>query len=91
MKLLVGEVQRAKSKHWRGFQRGAFGYNEGPTKQLPYILLEGASVIGRAFFLFVQRKSESSQVIGFESCVAPPSPTLHRAAALDASREPASR
>jgi hypothetical protein len=59
MKLLVGEVQRAKSQHWRGFQRGAFGYNESPTKQLPYILLEGASFIGRAFFLFAERQSKA--------------------------------
>jgi len=27
----VGTLQRLEIKHWRGFQRGAFGYNESPT------------------------------------------------------------
>ncbi|HOM13286.1 MAG TPA: hypothetical protein PLB41_08200 [Rubrivivax sp.] len=27
----VGTLQRAENKHWRGFQPGAFDYNEGPT------------------------------------------------------------
>jgi hypothetical protein len=28
---LVGALQRAEIKHWRGFRGGAFGYNESPT------------------------------------------------------------
>ena len=27
----VGDPQRQEIKQWRGFRRGAFGYNEGPT------------------------------------------------------------
>jgi hypothetical protein len=27
----VGDVQREEIEQWRGFQQGAFGYNEGPT------------------------------------------------------------
>jgi hypothetical protein len=27
----VGDLQRRTIKQWRGFQRGAFGYNETPT------------------------------------------------------------
>jgi len=27
----VGDPQRPQNEQWRGFQRGAFGYNEGPT------------------------------------------------------------
>jgi hypothetical protein len=27
----VGDSQRREIKQWRGFQRGAFGYNESPT------------------------------------------------------------
>lgn len=33
----VGELQQPASQYWRGFQPDAFGYNESPTKQLPYI------------------------------------------------------
>jgi hypothetical protein len=35
-KFHVGGLQRRKSLGWRGFQGMPFGYNEGPTKQLPY-------------------------------------------------------
>jgi len=31
MKNDVGTSQRREIKQWRGLQRGAFGYNEGPT------------------------------------------------------------
>ena len=31
MKFHVGTPQRLEVEHWRGFQRGAFGYNESPT------------------------------------------------------------
>jgi hypothetical protein len=27
----VGNLQRPKNKHWRGFQPGPFDYNESPT------------------------------------------------------------
>src|SRR6185312_10601159 len=40
-----------KTQQRRGFQRGAFGYNESPTSSCHTILLEGASLFGRAFFL----------------------------------------
>jgi hypothetical protein len=47
----VGAVQRRKIKHWRGFRRGAFGYNEGPTKQLPYVFV-GRRVTGLTCLFF---------------------------------------
>ena len=50
MKFPVGAPQRREIKHWRGFRRGAFGYNESPNKQLPYVLLEGASVDSTCLF-----------------------------------------
>jgi len=37
MNFHVGELQQPHTQCWRGFQPDAFGYNEGPTKQLPYI------------------------------------------------------
>ena len=40
-----------KTQQRRGFHRGAFGYNESPTSSCHTILLEGASLFGRAFFL----------------------------------------
>jgi len=29
--IAVGDSQRREIKQWRGFQQGAFGYNESPT------------------------------------------------------------
>jgi hypothetical protein len=46
----VGRLQRREIKHWRGLQPGAFDYNESPNKQLPYVLLEGASFFDVPFF-----------------------------------------
>jgi len=43
-------MQRDEIKQRRGFRQGAFRYNEA-NKQLPYVLLEGASKVRRAFFL----------------------------------------
>lgn len=51
IKISVGKVQRREIEEWRGFQRVSCDYNEVPNKQLPNVLLEGASVFRRAFFL----------------------------------------
>ncbi len=39
----VGVWQREEIKQWRGLQERCFGYNADTNKQLPNILLEGAS------------------------------------------------
>jgi hypothetical protein len=46
----VGRLQRREIEQWRGLQPGAFDYNESPNKQLPYVLLEGASFFDVPFF-----------------------------------------
>jgi hypothetical protein len=55
MEFPVGGPQRREIKHWRGLRRGSFDYNEDPTSSCQYVLLEGASVIRRAFFLIAAR------------------------------------
>jgi hypothetical protein len=52
---LVGGPQREEIKHWRGLRRGPFGYNEIPTSSCHTFLLEGASIVRRAFFLRTAR------------------------------------
>jgi len=51
MELSVGALQRREIKQRCGLWRGPFDYNEIPTSSCQYVLLEGASIIRRAFFL----------------------------------------
>ena len=51
MKFMLVTCNDIKTQQRRGFHRGAFGYNESPTSSCHTILLEGASLFGRAFFL----------------------------------------
>jgi hypothetical protein len=46
----VGTLQRAQTQEIRGLQRGAFGYNEGPTSSCHTFLLEGASPFWTCLF-----------------------------------------
>jgi hypothetical protein len=69
----VGTLQRAQTQEIRGLQRGAFGYNEGPTSSCHTFLLEGASpfwtclffVYGAALGAFTSLRDLSLQHKGF--------------------------
>jgi hypothetical protein len=48
----VGVVQRPENKHWRGFWRGPFGYNEIPTSSCQTFCWKARHPFDVPFFCF---------------------------------------
>jgi hypothetical protein len=56
---IVGTRQRPKNKDWRGFAGGGSGYNEVPTKQLPYDFCWKARPRDAPFFMRVKASTRA--------------------------------
>jgi hypothetical protein len=61
----VGARQRPKNKDWRGFAGSGSGYNEVPTKQLPYDFCWKARPRDAPFFMRVKACKSAATALFF--------------------------